>query len=315
LEGTITPLVSLLSPSGFRSKLLILMYHRVLRRKDPFIPDAPDAQTFENHLRILKERFFPLHLRDAAGLLQAGQLPAGAVCVTFDDGYRDNFETALPLLQKWGVPATFFISVGYLGNGRMWNDSLIEAIRAARTEQLNLSKIGLGDFDLSTQKSRLTAISQLIDTLKYLPMDERLSRVAQISERVGEALPEDLMMTPDQVRALPAAGVSIGAHTVSHPILARIPDEEASREIREGRTYLESLAGEKVRLFAYPNGKPGRDYDDRHVRMVRQAGFEAAVSAAWGVNRRASDIFQLARIAPWESSSLGFATRMLKTYL
>lgn len=313
-ETAVRHLATLLSPAGARAKLLILMYHRVLPAPDPLVPDALDARTFDAHLRVLKERFNVLPLSEAARRLKAGALPARAACITFDDGYRDNVEVALPILKRWGLTATFFIAVGFLGRGRMWNDGVIEAVRAAGTGELDLAPIGLGRFSLATDTERLQCISSLIGALKYLALPERLAKVEEIAAHVGEPLPEDLMMSPEQVRLLHAERMSVGAHTVNHPILARIPDGQANREILEGRDYLQSLLREPVPLFAYPNGKPGRDYDGRHVEMARRAGFEAAVSAAWGFNTQASDGFQLARIAPWERTPLRFALRMLKSY-
>jgi peptidoglycan/xylan/chitin deacetylase (PgdA/CDA1 family) len=119
------------------------------------------------------------------------------------------------------------------------------------------------------------------------------------------------MMSSDQVRRLHAAGMTIGAHTVSHPILARLPREQALREIVDGRLRLEQIIGAAVRLFAYPNGKPGTDYHAESVELVRAAGFDAAFSTAWGVATRTSDLLQIPRFTPWDRTPSRFALRML----
>jgi peptidoglycan/xylan/chitin deacetylase (PgdA/CDA1 family) len=118
------------------------------------------------------------------------------------------------------------------------------------------------------------------------------------------------MMTTEQVRHLHASDMEIGAHTVTHPILAQLDPERAGSEIRESKTHLEAITGGRVTLFAYPNGKPGRDYRREHVGMVRELGFEAAVSTARGVAHAASDPFQLPRFTPWDRTPGKFLLRL-----
>jgi peptidoglycan/xylan/chitin deacetylase (PgdA/CDA1 family) len=122
------------------------------------------------------------------------------------------------------------------------------------------------------------------------------------------------MMSQAQVRTLSEAGMEIGAHTVSHPILARLDDESARVEIASSKEQLEEIILKPVRLFAYPNGKPGKDFDSRHVRMVRELGFTAAVTTAWGAARVSDDCYQLPRFTPWDKTSTRFLIRMIQNY-
>jgi len=117
---------------GDGSRLSILIYHRVLPGPDPLNNWDPTAAEFESQIRALSRFFTPLALGEAVERLRKGTLPAHAACVTFDDGYRDNVDVALPILRRHGVPATFFIATGYLNGGRMWNDTVIESIRSPR---------------------------------------------------------------------------------------------------------------------------------------------------------------------------------------
>jgi len=119
------------------------------------------------------------------------------------------------------------------------------------------------------------------------------------------------MMTSDALCRLRASGMEVGAHTVTHPILARVDPARAEREIRESKRRLEAIAGSAVMLFAYPNGRPGRDYLPEHVRMVREAGFEGAVTTAHGVANAASDPFQLPRFTPWDKTPGRFVLRLM----
>jgi peptidoglycan/xylan/chitin deacetylase (PgdA/CDA1 family) len=123
------------------------------------------------------------------------------------------------------------------------------------------------------------------------------------------------MMTEGQLRGLASFDIEVGAHTVSHPILTRVSGATAQREIADSRSTLEAITSRRVNMFAYPNGRPGQDYDRSHVEMVRAAGFDAAVSTAWGAARRDADRFQIPRIRPWDRSALRFSARLLRTFV
>lgn len=290
--------------------LSILIYHRVLAQPDPLFPEQIDARRFEQHLRLLRRWFNPLPLAEAVRRLPEGSLPRRAVCITFDDGYADNAEVALPILQRHKMPATFFVASGFLDGGCMWNDAVIEVVRKAPGERLNLSRSGFASYDIGCPQRRRAVIDMLLAALKYLPPQERLARVKSMARSFTPT-----MLSSDQLLALHRAGMDIGAHTVNHPILTAISNAEARAEIAHGRARLEEIVQAPVRLFAYPNGKPGQDYEQRHADMLRAQGFEAAVSTAWGAARAHCDRFQLPRFTPWDRSSSGFLLRMAANLL
>jgi peptidoglycan/xylan/chitin deacetylase (PgdA/CDA1 family) len=233
-------------------------------------------------------------------------------CVTFDDGYADNATVALPLLRRRGLPATFFLATDFLDGGRMWNDSVIETVRRTRGGTLDARCVGLGEIPVSSIPLRRRAIAELLAALKYLPQEQRQRRVDELAAQTVDTLPGDMMMTTAQVRELQTGGMEIGAHTLTHPILATLDPQHASSEIRGSKLKLEAITGKPVTLFAYPNGKPGQDYRSEHVRMVRELGFEAAVSTAWGVAHAASDPYQLPRFTPWDKRPGKFVLRLLR---
>jgi len=305
-------LAGLASPSGARARLSILIYHRVLPADDGFNNWDVTAGEFESQMRAVAEQFSPLPLSEAVERLAARSLPARAVCVTFDDGYADNAEVALPILRKHRVPATFFIATGYLDGGRMFNDTVTESIRAISKPTLDLASLGLGTLVLDTVEAKRAAIARILPVLKYLPAPEREAQAARLGELAGISPSSDLMMREAQVRELHAAGMGIGAHTVTHPILLNTAPEAARREIVESGRRLAEILREPVRLFAYPNGKPGVDYGAEHVQMVRDAGFAAAVSTGWGVATERSDRFQLPRFTPWDRTPGRFALRLIR---
>ncbi|WP_422013838.1 polysaccharide deacetylase family protein [Roseateles sp.] len=313
------PLFSLLSPAGARARLTVLIFHRVLREPDPLFPDEVDAARFDELLGWAKSWFNVLPLDTAIRQLHEGNLPARAAALSFDDGYADNHDVALPLLQKHGLPCSFFVATGFLDGGRMWNDTLIEAVRLSTLPTLDLRGLSdgegedLGLHTLGDTGNRRAALSRLIERVKYLPPEPRLACVDAIAARAEVNPPGDLMMTSEQVKALHRAGMQVGAHTVSHPILATLDANRAADEIARSRDMLQSLLGATVGLFAYPNGKPGTDYlPDVHPALVRELGFDAAVSTRWAAARRADDVFQIPRFTPWDRAGLKFGLRLVR---
>jgi len=302
---------SLLSPAGKNARLSILLYHRVLSVPDPLFPAEVDAARFDAQMQLLAGIFNILPLTEAVEGLKSGSLPARAACMTFDDGYADNVEIALPILKKHHIPATFFIATGYLDGGMMFNDCIIESIRMAQGNSIELTMLELEKFPLNTINQRREVIDIILARLKHLPPEKRKNMVEAISDLTSVELPKDLMMRSEQVRLLSDSGMEIGGHTVYHPILASIDRQTAKNEIMNGKAYLESLTGKQIRTFAYPNGQPQTDYHAAHVKIVKELGFDAAVSTSWGVATQGGDLFQLPRFTPWDVSITRFALRML----
>ncbi len=303
-----------LSPAGRRGSLATLIFHRVLPQPDPLLPDEPDAATFTVLVNFLADNFNVLPLTDAVARLRTRSLPPRAISITFDDGYANNHDIALPILASRNLPATVFVATGFLNGGIMFNDIVIESVRQS-TESLDLRELELGEYRLSDKNSRISAISEILSSLKYLTPEVRLRRAMEIGERARATMPRDLMMTDAQVTNMQKAGIEIGAHTVSHPILTRIPQDAARREIRDSKRILEDITGGPIRSFAYPNGRPILDYNRKHVAAVREAGFDLAVSTAWGTATGSGDNCQLPRVPVWVASLRRSAASILKGYV
>lgn len=303
------------SPSGAGGRLSILIFHRVLARPDPLFPGEVDAHRFDGICGWLRRWFNVMPLDLAIDALQRGTLPTRPLAITFDDGYRDNHDVALPILERHGLTATFFVTVGFLDGGRMWNDTVIESIRRTTAGRIDLSDIegleSLGALPLTRATDRRAAIDAVIGLVKYFEPAQRAVAVGGVARAGGAELPDNLMMSSQQVRDLHRQGQRIGAHTVHHPILARIAPAEARDEILRSKRTLEALLDGPVDLFAYPNGKPGQDYAPEHAELVRDLGFKAAVSTAWGAARRGDDVFQLPRFTPWDHSRWRYGARLL----
>ena len=297
--------------SSLRNRLSILIYHRVRPVADPLFPNELDAARFDEQLTQLGKVFTIISLSAAIEGLRNGALPQGAACITFDDGYADNVDIALPILLKHRISATFFVATGFLNGGCMWNDQVIELIRAA-PDYVDLRSLGHGELTLDSTRARQGAIERLLDALKYLPLSARQAQLDRLCALFPSMPATDLMMCSRQVQALYLAGMEIGAHTVNHPILQNMDPHAARREITDCKSALEDIIDAPVRWFAYPNGKPGRDYGAEHVAMVKAAGFDGAVSTAWGAAAADTDVFQLPRFTPGGASQLRFTLRMIQ---
>lgn len=299
----------LLSPAGRGARLSIFIFHRVLEVPDPLRPGEPDVLRFDRLVAFIVRHFRVLALPEAVRRLREQRLPAAAACITFDDGYADNHHLAAPVLRRHGATATFFVATGFIDGGRMWNDTVIEAVRRLPQGVHDLRELELDRHEIGDMASRQRVSQQLLARLKYLPPPER-GRCADALAALAQLPPHsDLMMTREQVRALRDLGMDIGAHTVSHPILARLEHAEAREEIAAGRETLAQWLGEPPALFAYPNGIPGQDYGARDVALVRQAGYLGAVSTSAGAADAGCDLHQLPRFTPWDRPLPKFGLR------
>lgn len=313
------------SPAGERAKLAAFLFHRVPAHTDPMFPGEPDARRFDAIVQWIASQFRVLDPVDACERLAAGTLPSRAAIVTFDDGYRDNVEVALPILERHGVRAAFFIATAYLNGGAMFNDRIFEAVR--RTERTALDPRALFDgashapagaealpdsLHLGDTASRRATAERIITRVKHLPPAERRQAVDRLEAHCGVHGGYEPMMRPEQVRELRARGMCVGGHTRTHPILASLDPDAAWEEIRGGRDDLCALLGSDVDLFAYPNGRLGRDFQPPHAAMARRAGYRFAFTTEPGAAQRDTDAWMLPRFTPWDRTRVRFGLRALR---
>lgn len=314
LRSIVSLAAGIYSPSG-EKPLNIIMFHRVRPSVDPLFPEEPDSAQFERLMAALASSFHCLALDQAVAMLRNGTpLPSRALAITFDDGYADNCTVALPILQRHGLTATFFVASGFLDGGVMWNDEVIELIRAYPNSTINLEAFGFGTLPSATPAERRILIDKLLMEIKYRHPQARREALDILGEITGGNAPRDLMMTKEQVRKLHSNGMSIGGHTLGHPILSSLNSRQATNEIGADRENLKNVLGTAPELFAYPNGKPGKDYHSEHPEMVRNAGYTAAFSTAWGAARPGDDLLQIPRFTPWDKNVARFALRLAHNY-
>lgn len=310
IERLIGKTLPLLLKTQGQQRLSILIYHRVLEAPDFMRPSEPDVNTFSWQMKLVADHFNVLSLRDAVEKMRSGNLPDRALCITFDDGYADNATLAQPILERLGLPATVFVATAFLNGGRMWNDTVIEAVRNLVQADLDLSNFGLEVYSLQTNELKRQTARSILGAIKHLPPNQRQLITDHIASLVSD-LPRDLMLNSGQLQELHSRGIEIGGHTHSHPILAALSIEDAKREISEGKSTLESIIGEPISTFAYPNGQPGSDFFSEHRDFLAELGFTVAVTTQAGVSDSASDPLMLARFTPWDRQPLKFLTRLL----
>jgi peptidoglycan/xylan/chitin deacetylase (PgdA/CDA1 family) len=298
-----------------KPKPLILVYHRIAN--DPVDPWrlSVSRSHFEEHLQVLRRTRYPLPLADFVSSLLAGTLPSTAIVVTFDDGYVDNLADGKPLLAAADVPATVFLATGFTDRDEpFWWDELAKLILLEKPsknfaitiggKQLgidsdNQSPVCLcanGDPQDASWVRRLATLSTVWEALRRAEKTERdramieiLSMFPTLNYRtsLGRA------MSSAEVRRLASDGlITIGAHTVTHPMLTGLHAEACQREIAESRLACEALGGATILGFAYPFG----DFNDRTRAAVKAAGFGFACSTQPRSARATSDVFALPRL-------------------
>lgn len=264
----------------------ILLYHRIAEDgHDPFGLCVTPTH-FAAQLDLLAADHQPVTLGELVARVKAGEATRREVAITFDDGYRDNLEVAVPLLQHRGIPATFFIASGHVSSGRaFWWDQLEAAL-------LRNPKLA----------SPRPAFHELHDRLVGMPPAERDAALAAILEASPEgcaAKPSRQPLTASDVRTIAAdARMEIGAHSVNHAMLTALGAEERRAEIRQSCADLEAMTGRTIRAFAYPYGY----FDDATVSEVRGQGIEFACTCMPRRVRRRDDPLRLPRV---EASDCG----------
>lgn len=295
-----------------RGRLTVLQFHRVLPEVDPLQAGEIAAPEFERVLDFIQQFCTPIGLREGLDAARRGRLPPRALAMSFDDGYADWVQCVGPLLLARGIPATFFVTTGQLGGGVIWHERIVEAVRALPDHGAQLPYGFAAYADLSATATRAALAHALQDRLKYAPLDEREQGIQALERQAISPLRGRDPFGDEQVRWLHAKGFAIGAHTHNHPILNSVCDEEARDEIGRSREILEGIVRDRVDLFAYPNGRPQRDFSQRHRSMVEAAGYVAAVTTGGGVLERDTDPFLVPRFSPWTAKPWRLAAQLAR---
>ncbi len=266
-----------------RASPRIFMYHRFGPSSDG---KRLGVQDFERQLIELKARFRLMTFGDLATILASGQqVPPYSAVITVDDGYADFYEYAFPVLRKVGVPASLYVTTGFVDRELwLWPDQLEYVLKSTEERSLKCHIAGQG-FDLPLQSAieRKQAWGKLVPVLLGMPNEEMRGAIEMLSQHLRVPLTSDqpaeyAAANWDQLKELSQAGIEIGPHTRTHPSLTRIPEAQLQEEIAGSKRRVEEMLGTHCRTFCYPNGTPD-DVNERIKEVVTEAGFLAAAVA------------------------------------
>ena len=284
-----------------KSSAIVLGYHGVCREAGGLFDSGHAVANVSALLRYLSRHLRPLPLEALAGPVARGEAPPPAsFAVTFDDGLVNNVTLAIPMLKALGLPATFFVPSGLVGSPRdLWVASLREVIRTWPGDFLPPEPGLWPALPLQGEGTRYTALHRIKKVLKAHEgrREEVLARLCRKSGVISPLPEEDRVVGPELLPELVQPGLSVGAHSRSHPILSGLDPERAREEIAGSRQDLERLLGTKVRDFAYPNGGFA-DFNETTRRLVAEAGFRCALTTEPGTVRAGDDALALRRCMP-----------------
>jgi peptidoglycan/xylan/chitin deacetylase (PgdA/CDA1 family) len=280
-----------------RGKALIVTYHRFRKNDDPL---ATSARELSRQLEYLTSNYRVVSLSELAGHLASPRaLPSRLAAITIDDGYRDFYEVAFPVFRRYKVPAAVFIVTGFADQQTwMWTDKLRYILPRARTSNLEI-RVNSRQLrvDLDGALSRFELAVCINSVLKSLPDEQKDDSISEIASALGVELPdappsEFGSVNWDQIREMDSAGIEIGSHTLTHPILTNVGSERLRIEVGESRERIEGVLGHRVNLFCYPNG----NYNMTVQQEAARAGYLCAVTSEPGFNAAGANPLALRRI-------------------
>jgi len=306
--------------------LTVMLFHRVttpdaIGELDPDTIDATPAE-FDAQMAYLRRNFHPVSIDEVLAAHRGGPpLPPHSVLVTFDDGFRDNFEQAFPILQRYDVRALFFVTTEMLSARTLfWWERVYVTIQRSRAEQMALTYPLVETLPLVTPAQKAAAVercNRLIKDYENLDLARFLDGVAVAAGVRWD--PEDerriadgALMSWDQVKAMRAAGMGIGSHSSSHRVLQTLSTGALRAELAESRAVLEQQLGEPVTTIAYPVGRSIAAFPAVRAAVV-DAGYELGFTTRSGLNPLAAcaDPLDLHRVCAERGSPASLARMRL----
>ncbi len=299
-----------------RPKFVILCYHRVGSGGVPLYSGL-EPEVFEEQMDFLSKRYRLVSLETLAHELSYAGPAEQSVAVTFDDGYRDVYTYAFPVLQKCRIPATIYLTVDVIeSNSVAWYDRIFLALGIAPGEKLDLMLDRPRRFLLTSAAARLRAGEEIISYLRTVSNEACKKFCAELEELIPLPTEEtaNRMLTWEQIQTMQQSGVSFGSHTLTHPAISRLEPAALDEELRESKARLERRLRVPVQDFAYPFGKPA-DYGNAPDAVAR-CGYRTASTTNWGINSPGANLHELRRVSIGEERRLStFAMRLTQLFL
>jgi len=299
------------------SKFGILCYHRVGTRGIPLFSRL-EPRIFDAQMNYLRKHYRLVSLKQLCSELQDGFSVEPTLAITFDDGYRDLYTHAFPVLQKYEIPATIYLIGQSVETGKApWYDRIFVALESLPGPELKLEMQVPRCFALSSPAARAVVAWEIVCFLRSIPDSARQKWCAEFesSIQVPHEKLHGSMLTWEQVRTMHRGGISFGAHTMSHPVVSQLDASDFDEELARSKSFLESGLQAPIDDFAYPFGKPA-DCGLEAERFLQRCGYRSAVTTTSGFNAAASNIYRLRRLQIGDDSSLPlFAFRVAQMFL
>jgi len=294
-----------LTPRPAEPRFAILCYHRVGIEGVPLYSTL-EPRIFESQMQYLRRHYRVLSLTQMLEELESPASAKPAVSVTFDDGYRDLFVHAFPILRKYEIPATIFAIVDAIETEKApWYDRIFLGLYVYSGRAITVDLDVLTEFRLENATARLVAAETIVRWLRMQPDSKRRDFCSDLSGRllVPEAELQRRMLTWEQLRIMQAGGIACGSHTLTHPVLSQVNHEDRIRELRESREILEMRLGQPIPYFAFPFGQPA-DCAGVTEMDLAACGYRAALTMTAGINRQGINCYALRRVSIGEQSHL-----------
>jgi len=308
---------------ALRRGLLVVNYHRIGTSDGNVFDDgvfSAQPEDFEAQVVYLRRHFRLLSLSELLGFSSNGfHFPEPCALITFDDGYRDNFDLAFPILRKHATSAVFFVPTDYIENPQLtWWDHIAYVVKKTQRPTLSLQTNPPVEIDL-TKTSRKNAIFQILRAFKSASKADEAGFLSQLEEATEvqvdrAALGRELFMSWSDLRKMDDAGMSIGSHTHTHQILAQLPEADQRRELSRSRDLLQKHLTQPVTAISYPVGGPDK-FTATTQKLCRELGYTLGFSFYGGINRPGqTDPFDIKRIGIDITDSAGLSrTRIVFT--
>lgn len=292
----------LISP---RASAAILMYHSVMedpaQHADSLGGIIHSKSEFRAQMELVARNYHPVSLEVVVQKLSVGDvLPRRSVVITFDDGYSDNYEVAMPILNQFAIPATFYVTVDSVENRKLpWPSRLRFAFRTTKMPAWTDARAK--SWDLRNTESREQAYLSSCDDCCQVAGTAQEDFVRRIENQLQARVPEEssfLMMNYEQVVGVARNGHIVGSHTMTHPNMAHINERDAEIELTESKRRLEAALGTPVPHFSYPCPAMTPHWTERTVAQCRSVGYASAVTTVGGVVRGGDNPLSLKRIRP-----------------
>ena len=287
-----------------RYPAIILFYHRFADNNSKELPPKLNVKTFENQIKHLKKWYQLISLDELVDHLKTGKdFSHPYVVITIDDGFKDNYDFAFPVLKRLDIPVTIYLTTGFVGTDRApWIEEIAYCLQGYSRETFRFEQLFPGEvFQVSNTQRKAKLWETIYEKMLYLDHEVKEHLFAKLLDKLDGAntCRGRLMLDWDEVNEMSKNQISFGAHTVTHPTLSRMFPDGAMFEISESKRHIEEKLGTSVLHFAIPNGKDD-DFTAELREFCRSEGFDSVVTTNFGSVTKNSNPYSLPRVHPSE---------------